>query len=67
MARRFLNEITGKDEAITISEIEILQHPLQTWQDGIRMIPAIKIDDKLLSGIYLNKKTIEAFIHKSKN
>jgi hypothetical protein len=66
MARKYLREIAKMDDSITISEIEILHHPRQTWKDGIRMIPALKIEDKLLSGLYLNKKNIAAFINESK-
>lgn len=66
MARKHLKEITKMDDSITISEIEILHHPLQTWQEGIRMIPALKIENKLLSGLYLGRKMIEDFINESK-
>lgn len=35
---------------------------MKTWQDGIRMIPALKIEDKTLSGVFLNKTQILSFI-----
>lgn len=45
-----------------IDEVDIMVNPLRTWQDGIRMIPAIKIDAKILSGLYLGREAIEQFI-----
>ncbi len=62
LAKKHLLEIAGQHSNITIKEIDIMTHPLKTWQDGIRLIPALKVKDKILSGVLLNKKQIITFI-----
>lgn len=62
LARKYLQEITQHKSNVTIVEVDILSQPMKTWQDGIRMIPALKIEDKILSGVFLNKKQIKSFI-----
>lgn len=48
----------------TIETIDIAAHPLKSWKDGIRMIPAIKIGEEVLSSIYLSKKELITFVNK---
>ena len=66
MAARYLGEIKKENTGITVTEIDILSNPLQTWQDGVRLIPALKIGDRYLSGVYLTRQRIETFISESK-
>ncbi len=47
---------------LRIEEIEILTSPLRAFKDGIKMVPALKIGDDILSGIYLSKKKILEFV-----
>lgn len=63
MAKKYLEEIAQQKSNITIEEIDIMNQPLKSWQNGIRLIPAIKIEDKILSGIFLNKTQISNFIN----
>lgn len=62
MACRFLKELSKDSKGITIEEIDVLQHPKKTWHAGIRMIPALQVGDKILSGSYLTKKRIQNFL-----
>lgn len=62
IARKYLLQLTSADSSIQIEEIDILSSPRRSWQDGIRMIPALKIGGQVLSGLYLNKHAIAAFI-----
>lgn len=45
-----------------IEQIEVTTHPLRAWQDGIRIFPAIKIGDEVLSGIILTPARVREFI-----
>ena len=67
MARRSLKEICNSDEQFEIEEIDILQQPKRTWQAGIRMIPALQVDNEILSGAYLTKLQILRFIQEFKS
>ena len=62
MARKHLIGLQKQYGEFFIEEVDIMVNPLRTWQDGIRMIPALKIDDKILSGLYLGREAIEKFI-----
>ncbi len=62
LAKKYLLEIAQQKEDITITEVDIMNHPLKTWQDGIRIIPALKCGDTTLSGVFLYKEQIINFI-----
>ena len=62
LAKKYLHEIASTDPTISIEEVEILSSPVKAWKDGIRMIPALKIDSRIKSGLYLNKEDIMDFI-----
>ncbi len=66
LARKYLLEIVGDDPGIQIEEVDILGSPQRCIQNGIRMVPALVIDKDKLSGIFLNKKAIKAFITRHK-
>lgn len=62
MARKYLKQIALTDPTIAIEEVDILLFPQRAWKDGVRMIPALKIDNTLKSSLYLNKEAIMEFI-----
>lgn len=62
LARRHLLEVIKEYHNVTVDEIDLLSSPQKTWQDGIRMIPAIKIGDEVLSAAYLTRQQIGEFI-----
>jgi hypothetical protein len=45
-----------------VIEVDILTAPRQSWNDGIRMIPALKIDERVLSALFMSKTNIADFI-----
>ena len=63
--RRILLEIIQRNQSMEIEEINILAHPLKTWSDGIRLFPALKIDDSILSGVFLGREKMESFINET--
>ncbi len=50
---------------IELEIVDILSFPRRTLQDGIKMIPAIKAGQQILSGVYLNKEAIATFLAKN--
>jgi len=60
-----LMEIIHDNKTIEIEEINVLAHPLKTWSSGIRIFPALKIDNRILSGVLLSRRKIEQFINES--
>jgi hypothetical protein len=66
-AHRELLEILHNDKEIDVEEIDVLVHPLKTWSDGIRIFPALKIGDRILSGIFLGRNSMETFIDETRS
>ena len=62
MAHKYLTELTRKYPAIMIQQVDVLLQPVKCWEDGIRMIPAIRINDNVLSGLYLTRASVEKFV-----
>lgn len=62
LARKSLEQLLAADPDIELECVDILISPRRALQDGIRMVPAIKAGDRLLSGVYLDKKAIAAFL-----
>lgn len=61
-ARKHLASLLGDTYIRSVIEVDILSHPLQTWKDGIRMIPALSYNTSQLSGIVLSRERIEEFL-----
>jgi hypothetical protein len=49
---------------LEIETVEVTSNPLKSWQDGIRMIPALRGGGKTLSGLLLSTQKIRSFIEK---
>jgi hypothetical protein len=67
LARKHLFEIAAGDPALEVDEIDILTAPRHSWNAGIRMIPALRINDHILSAMFLSKTAIADFIARHKN
>ena len=63
---RELTKLQEEDPDLEIIKTDVVTNPLQTWKNGIRMFPALKYGDKILSGITLNKKEIKQFIDEAR-
>ena len=62
LARKYLEQLKADQPDLEIEYVDILASPRRTLSDGVRMIPAVKSGQDILSGIYLDKKTIAAFL-----
>lgn len=65
MVDRELTRLLKDRQDIELDKIDILSHPRQAWNEGVRMIPALKSGDRILSGIILGKKDIQQFLEES--
>jgi glutaredoxin len=65
ITRKALLEIISGNKGIELEEIDVFSHPLRTWSDGIRIFPALKINERILSGVFLGRQKIQAFINES--
>lgn len=61
-AKRYLAEITSETPEIIVENVDIVTAPIRAWKDGIRMVPALKIDRRILSGMLLSRDNIADFI-----
>lgn len=69
MAKKALDELIAErpDTTYSLEEVEIMQHPLRAIKDGIRLIPALKSGDRMISGVLLGKEKIAAFLDTGDN
>ena len=47
---------------LEIETVEVSRDPLRAWQDGVRMVPAIRYQGKNLAGILLTTATLRDFL-----
>ena len=59
---RVLAKLIKDFPEIEIERVDVLTHPALTWNDGIRMIPALKNKERVLSGILLHEEEIRRFL-----
>jgi hypothetical protein len=57
-----LNKIISTKPEITLETIEVSSNIKRTWKAGIRMVPALKIGDDILSGVLLSAAKMRQFI-----
>lgn len=66
MVDRELTKLEKENPGLEITKIDVVTHPFVTLKNGIRMFPALKHGNKILSGIFLSGKEIRQFIDKAK-
>jgi len=62
MAARSLAELQTIFPKLDIETIEVTTNPIKTLRAGIRLFPALKINNVILSGIFLTKARMQDFI-----
>jgi hypothetical protein len=62
LTRKALLLLIADIPEIEVEYVDVLAEPGRTFADGIRMIPALRIGKKILSGIYLSKNSISLFL-----
>jgi hypothetical protein len=66
MVDRELTKLQKQDPDLEVIKIDVVTNPLRAWKEGIRMFPALKAGDKVLSGIFLGGDEIRKFIDEAK-
>lgn len=51
---------------IELETIEMAMNAIRSWNAGIRLFPALKIGDDILSGVMLDEEKIREFIDQHK-
>ncbi|GAB4345041.1 MAG: hypothetical protein Kow0089_21940 [Desulfobulbaceae bacterium] len=59
---RVLTRLEKEDPELRITRIDVVAHPLIAWKNSIRMIPALRSGDRVLSGILPGEEEIRRFI-----
>ena len=64
MAKKALDELLAErsDDEYSLEEVEIITNPLRTIKDGVKLIPALKSGNLMISGVLLRKEKIAAFL-----
>lgn len=62
LAGKHLKALRATYPHLQIEEVEILTSPHRAWREGIRMVPALRIGEHILSGVFLNKKAVFDFV-----
>lgn len=65
LARKYLSLLTRGIPNLQIEEREVFFSPLKAAKEGIRMIPAIKVGEQVLSGAVLTKGQIRNFLQEN--
>ena len=65
LARKYLTELTRDNPNLQIEEREVFFSPLKAGKEGVRMIPAIKVGEQVLSGAILTRRQIRSFLQEN--
>lgn len=61
-AQLILQRLMPEYPKLELNTIEIATRPVETFRAGIRMIPALKCDAEILSGVMLSEERIREFL-----
>jgi hypothetical protein len=64
-ARKHLQDLLGHAYAASVREINIASNPLETWRNGVRIVPAVTYGDDLISGVVLSRKLLSQFLRRN--
>lgn len=62
LAARTLEKLGKCFPGLQVEQIDVVAHPLRAWQDGVRLIPALRAEDRIISGLFLDTTTISSFL-----
>lgn len=64
MVGRTLRKLQNNYPDLEVEKIEITTSPLESFRQGVRMIPTLSAGNQRLTGIYLTQDTIRDFLKK---
>lgn len=62
LVSRQLARLSREYGDLEVEEIEVITSPVKSWQEGVRLIPALRAGDKRLSGLVLTPAQVRDFI-----
>ncbi|PLX95144.1 MAG: hypothetical protein C0620_04590 [Desulfuromonas sp.] len=62
LAHRLLKKIVEQDPQLELETVEVTTNAFNSWNEGIRMVPALKIGEDVLSGLFLDEQRMKKFI-----
>lgn len=62
MTGKILSHLQNNYPAMSLTVIDVVTHPLLTWNSGIRMIPALKTGEAILAGVMLGEERVRDFL-----
>ena len=65
LARKHLKDLIGNSYDSSVIEVNILRQPSKARKNRIRMVPALKYGDDLISGGLLSRASIRQFLQKN--
>lgn len=62
MVNRVLQKLCREIDDLEVERVDVVHHPRRALRAGVRMIPTLKIGDRLLSGLLPGEGEIREFI-----
>ncbi|MFO7605692.1 MAG: hypothetical protein R6W72_05295 [Desulfurivibrionaceae bacterium] len=62
-----MKKIAALRPDLHIETVEVAANPVRTWEEGIRMIPAIRCGPRILTGFKLSGPDIISFLDKNQS
>lgn len=62
LVKRELTRLRQEHPELEVEELDVVLNPLQAWRSGIRMIPALKAGDDILTGVLLRTEQVRQFV-----
>lgn len=62
LARKNLYSILKKYKDISVQEIDVVRNLKLSKENGVRLFPALQYKNKTVSGVFLSKDKIDAFL-----
>jgi hypothetical protein len=59
---RALARLRREFPELEIETVEVTRYPQRAWQDGVRMLPAVCREGKVLTGLYLTDEALRNFL-----
>jgi len=63
-AEQTLRRLMPAYPQLELNSIEVTTQPVKTFRAGVRMIPALKCDAEILSGMILSEEHIREFLNR---
>ena len=60
-----LKRLQNEEPGLRIETVEVTCHPLAAWRAGVRMFPALKVEDRIFSSLLPTESEIRLFLRET--